>query len=383
METTQYHFDIYNSLVLGGIVQGLIFGVVVATSKKYRDTSTLLLAALIVVFSLNNLQYYLAVTWLVKNRYLYGVTWTPAQLAMAPLIYFYGLKLLYPEKAIPRKTIFWMMLPFALGFVAVNCLKLTRSYLEHKPEYMLLEAIMEFTSIFLATYVLIKLLFKIRKVERETKTFGVSKVLPKLQWFRNIVIAFLILCPVWFTVTVMMVLDVAPEWIWNIIWISLSVMIYWIGHVGIYKFGVMEEIKKIRNHTLDRSSIVVVSDKQKSEHLALFEDLIINKKYFLDPELTLDKIADELNLSKSHVSRLINKELQTSFPDYINQLRIKEAQYYLKHPDFANYTLVAIGLEAGFASKTTFNNTFKKVTGMTPSEYRNAEQPVFESAFET
>ncbi|UPT72306.1 MAG: helix-turn-helix domain-containing protein [Flavobacterium sp. JAD_PAG50586_2] len=70
----------------------------------------------------------------------------------------------------------------------------------------------------------------------------------------------------------------------------------------------------------------------------------------------------------------MNTELKTSFPDYINQLRIKEAQYYLKHPDFSNYTLVAIGLEAGFASKTTFNNTFKKVTGMTPSEYKNSSR---------
>lgn len=372
MEATQYHFNIVNSIILGGIIQGLIFGYIVFTSKKYRDTATFLLAALIVVFSLNNLQYYLASTWLVKNRYLYGITWTPGQLIMAPLLYFYGLKILYPEKPIPRKTIFVLVTPFALGFLAVNTLKLTHNYLDHKMEYLLLEGIIEFASIFLCTFLVARLLVKTIRAERNAQTFAISKVLPKLKWFRNTLIAFLCICPIWLAVMVMVTFEIAPYWLWNIVWVFLSVMIYWIGHIGIYKYGIMEERKKIRSHTLDRSSIVDVSDKGKSEHLIQLESLFIDKKYYLDPELTLDKIAEELNLSKSHLSRLINTELKTSFPDYINQLRIKEAQYYLKHPDFSNYTLVAIGLEAGFASKTTFNNTFKKVTGMTPSEYRNS-----------
>lgn len=374
METTAYHFDIYNSIILGGIIQGLIFGFVVGFSKKYRSTSTLILATMIVVFSLNNLQYWLTATWLIKNRYMYGIIWTPGQLTMGPLLYFYGLKLLYPEKPLLRKTVLWLLTPFFIGLLAVNFLKLNYSYPEDKSLYLALEAIIELVSNILAMVLTTRLLLKTRKAERENKVFGITHVLPKLQWFRNTLIVFLILGVAWLTVIVLMVLELSLYVFWYFIWIWLSVMIYWIGHVGIYKYGVMEERKKIRSHTLDRSSIVDISDKSKSEHLIQFENLLIEKKYFLDPELTLDKLAEELHLSKSHLSRLINTELKTSFPDYINQLRIKEAQYYLKHPDFSNYTLVAIGLEAGFASKTTFNNTFKKVTGMTPSEYKNSEK---------
>lgn len=369
--TPPYNFNIYNSLILAGIVQGLIFGIVVSSSKKYRDTGTLILAALIVAFSLSNLQYYLANTHLVKNRYLYGITWTPFQLAMAPLIYCYGLKLLYPEKSIPKKTIYWLFAPFTLGVIAVNYLKLRYNYLEHKMTYLTLEAVMEFCSILLTAALLANLIFKTRRTGRAVKALGASKVLPKLQWFRNILVVFFILSMVWLYVALMMVLYDAYD-LWYFIWIALSVMIYWLGHIGVYKYGVTEERKKIRIHSLNRSSIVVV-DKSKSDYLTLFEDLIVGKKYFLNPELTLDKVADELKLSKSHLSRIINKEMDTSFPEYINELRVKEAQFYLRHPDFSNYTLVAIGLEAGFASKTSFNNTFKKVTGMTPSEYKNAK----------
>jgi len=51
-------------------------------------------------------------------------------------------------------------------------------------------------------------------------------------------------------------------------------------------------------------------------------------------------------------------------------LRVEEAKLYLTDTDFSNYTLVAIGLEAGFNSKSAFNNSFKKITGQTPSQFK-------------
>ncbi|WP_309641474.1 helix-turn-helix transcriptional regulator [Flavobacterium sp.] len=370
-----YDFNMYNSIILTGIVQGLVFGIVVFSSEKYRRaSSTLLLGILIVVFSLTNLQYYLGDTAIITTRQLFGIVWFPGQLLSGPLLLFYGLKLLYPEKPIARRTKVLILLPFIIAFMAITYIKITMAGVDKKT-YMQaiqpIEGIVEFSSLILDTCIVVWLFLGIRKVDRASKNFKLAQVRPELKWFRNLLVILFSLCFVWLYVAVLMFNGLAAENLWYIMWIALSIIIYWIGHVGIYKYGVQEERRKIRNHTFDRSTIVVMADKQRSDHLTLFENLLIDKKYFLDPELTLDKIADELNLSKSHLSRLINKELQTSFPDYINQLRIKEAQYYLKHPDFSNYTLVAIGLEAGFASKTTFNNTFKKVTGMTPSEYKN------------
>ena len=371
MEATHYHFDIYNSLILAGIIQGLIFGMVVAFSKKYRDTSTLILAATIVIFSLHNLQYYLTATWLVKNRYMYGIFWTPGQLVMAPMIFFYGLKLLHPDKAIPKKTIAWMLTPFAIAFFAITYLKIRYNYLEHKMTYLLLEAIIEFVGIVFTISILSWLIIAIRKAEKEVPDFGSPKILQRLQWFRNILIVFFLLCFVWFAVAMLMVVDNAPQTVWYVMWIALSVMIYWIGHVGIYKYGVMEERKKIRNYSIEHK-VQYIPAKQKNEHIMGLEELLISEKRFLDPSITLDAIAESLQLSKSHLSRVINTELGMGFPDYLNSLRVEEAKSYLGNPEFEHYTLVAIGLEAGFASKTTFNNTFKKMTGLTPSEYKSS-----------
>ena len=62
--------------------------------------------------------------------------------------------------------------------------------------------------------------------------------------------------------------------------------------------------------------------------------------------------------------------MNTSFPDYLNSFRIEEAKSYLKNPEFSKYTIVSIGLEAGFNSKSSFYSVFKKTTGETPAAFK-------------
>jgi len=70
------------------------------------------------------------------------------------------------------------------------------------------------------------------------------------------------------------------------------------------------------------------------------------------------------------LSKLINNYSEYNFSDYINSLRVAQAKALLKDDDFDNYTIVAIGLECGFNSRSTFYTAFKKFTDLTPSEYR-------------
>lgn len=83
-------------------------------------------------------------------------------------------------------------------------------------------------------------------------------------------------------------------------------------------------------------------------------------------------VADHLDISVHRLSQLLSQELGTSFYDYINGFRIEEAVRFLQDPHYAHLTLLAISLEVGFNSKSTFNRTFKKQMGMTPSAYRKA-----------
>ena len=154
------------------------------------------------------------------------------------------------------------------------------------------------------------------------------------------------------------------------LWIGMSLLIYWLGHIGIYKFGVTTERKKLRNYSIENKKTYTVIEKQKNEHIAALENLIVVQKKYLDSNLTLEKIAEEMQLSKSHLSKIINTELSIGFVDYVNALRVEEAKGYLINPEFSKYTLESIGLEAGFNSKSAFYTAFKKTKGLTPTEFK-------------
>lgn len=69
---------------------------------------------------------------------------------------------------------------------------------------------------------------------------------------------------------------------------------------------------------------------------------------------------------------MINAELNTSYTDFINSLRVQKAKYNIQKAESEKYTLIAIGLEAGFNSKSAFNKAFKKYTGFKPSEFKKS-----------
>ncbi|PKA82562.1 AraC-like DNA-binding protein [Ulvibacter sp. MAR_2010_11] len=115
--------------------------------------------------------------------------------------------------------------------------------------------------------------------------------------------------------------------------------------------------------------MIYSNEKQCNRHIRAFKRLCIEEKKFLD-NLSLKTTACEIGISTGHLSRIINTEINISFSDYINVLRVEEAKTYLINPKFSKYTIAAIGLEAGFNSKSTFNDSFKKIAGCTPSEFK-------------
>jgi AraC-like DNA-binding protein len=96
--------------------------------------------------------------------------------------------------------------------------------------------------------------------------------------------------------------------------------------------------------------------------------LMQTKVLFKNPDVKLKDLADELNVSKHHLSQLLNDNLGKSFAQYINELRVEEAKRLLVENN--QFTLEAIGFEAGFSSKSTIYATFKKGVGQTPAEYK-------------
>jgi AraC-like DNA-binding protein len=89
-----------------------------------------------------------------------------------------------------------------------------------------------------------------------------------------------------------------------------------------------------------------------------------------DSELTLPELAERLATSPHRLSEVLNTELQLTFYDFVNGYRVREVQRRIAEGEAGRLTMLALAMEAGFASKSTFNLVFKKQTGRTPSEYR-------------
>ncbi|MET0081363.1 MAG: helix-turn-helix domain-containing protein, partial [Candidatus Thiodiazotropha lotti] len=92
---------------------------------------------------------------------------------------------------------------------------------------------------------------------------------------------------------------------------------------------------------------------------------------FLDSKLTLPQLAAQLSISPNYLSQVINEQAGCNFFDFINRLRVEEAQRRLT-AESAQMNILGIALDAGFNSKSAFYTAFKRHTGQTPSEYRKS-----------
>ncbi len=113
------------------------------------------------------------------------------------------------------------------------------------------------------------------------------------------------------------------------------------------------------------------ANKLTDDELARLESKIINglneKSIYKDPEISLAKMANAIDIPAYKVSITINEKMDTTFFDLINSKRIEASLDLLKDNEL--FTIEAIALEVGFKSKSTFYRAFKKHMGATPSQY--------------
>jgi AraC-like DNA-binding protein len=96
--------------------------------------------------------------------------------------------------------------------------------------------------------------------------------------------------------------------------------------------------------------------------------LMAAERFYLEGDLSLKSLADRVNISPHHLSQILNEKLHKTFYDYVNEQRVEYAkQALLKEPE---RSITDVAFESGYNSKNSFYNSFKRHTGMIPSEYR-------------
>ena len=139
--------------------------------------------------------------------------------------------------------------------------------------------------------------------------------------------------------------------------VFLAIKYYWV------RKGDNKELHKYKNSAL---SIV-----EENDIVTRLEKLMSAEKLYLDPDLTLPKVASHLNVKPYKISQVINQKLNQTFNEYVNSYRIEDVKSALMSPENKDLKIACIAFDYGFNSISVFNNAFKKVENYTPSQFRN------------
>lgn len=97
--------------------------------------------------------------------------------------------------------------------------------------------------------------------------------------------------------------------------------------------------------------------------------LLEKEKIYKQKDLSASKLSKKLRTNTSYLSSIINNRFEESFKSLINHYRINEARRLLVLPEYANYSIEGIAEEVGYQSRSTFYQSFKQITGLTPTQY--------------
>ncbi|MEL7123053.1 MAG: helix-turn-helix domain-containing protein [Bacteroidota bacterium] len=139
-----------------------------------------------------------------------------------------------------------------------------------------------------------------------------------------------------------------------------TIYIYWIGYVGFTKSNLLFNIY----HLKDSKTSLQNPLQKKLEHLINEEEIYANKN------LKISDLAHLLDVSEKELSIFVHETYKLSFSDYLNFHRVEKVKALLASSEQNRFTLVALSEKAGFSSKSSFYAVFKKLTGLTPTQYK-------------
>ena len=155
----------------------------------------------------------------------------------------------------------------------------------------------------------------------------------------------------------------------------------WQIQPGINKETVEEEMQQVKEIEMiandiqkSKSPKAGLSGERIGDLVKKITTLMEDEKLYQETELTLQQLAGKLQVPTYQVSQSLNEGMKKNFYDVVNGYRVDEAKRLLLDEKNRNFTILSVGFEAGFNSKTTFNTVFKKFTGLTPTEYREKKK---------
>ncbi|WP_028871666.1 helix-turn-helix domain-containing protein [Psychroserpens burtonensis] len=366
----------FSILLITGAIHGFLFVIIPILLKKRIGKPIWFLNGLVFFISLNNLQ-----AWLTDNNYFDSLFYiknlvVPWYMLVTPFFYTFVVHYLNIQDKINSflkiALVFFIVQFFIRVTLIIFCqLQVLDNTLINN--YTVFE---EFFNMFFAVFIFYKCFLLIYR-KKELHSYALPYT--SFTWLRQFMFFGLVVVLFWlfaivansFTGRINNVYTYYP------LRLASSVLIYWVGYQGLIRYNLMVDRISLRKE-INRANISETIKTEKinlkdDKHFKTFEiiELYITKhKRYLDPLFGLHNLAIEMDLSDSQISKILNTYGNYNFSDYINKLRVEYAKGLLIDNNYKDYTIIAIGLECGFNSKSTFYSAFKKFTSQTPTAYK-------------
>lgn len=218
------------------------------------------------------------------------------------------------------------------------------------------------------------LIFWSRQLIRNSNTISEDK----RHWLLRL--NFFIIC-----VIISLILTRAEFYIFNsnytfyILWILLSLFLWWILYYGVFKLQIIDQKEEIHDYLISKKTQGTPTKKKiktttTSKIITQLYKLMEEEELYKDHLLSRLDLANRLETSESYLSQIINQELNKTIVQFVNEYRIETAKNLLQDPIFNKYSVEAIGMEAGFKSKSAFYNAFNTSFKMSPGAFRKLQK---------
>ncbi|MGV8835319.1 helix-turn-helix domain-containing protein [Cellvibrio sp.] len=173
------------------------------------------------------------------------------------------------------------------------------------------------------------------------------------------------------------------HWLWSLLayllegWVSASVSDT-LGIIdnyltvmlvnGLFVFGLINTRQLLSVHVVPTAKPV---QPTKMDHkVEIIEKAIHEDKLFLESNINLERFAEQIGLKPRDISAILKMHYQSNFFEFINRYRVEEAKRLLVLPELKDETILEIIYKSGFNSPSAFHRFFKRMVGVTPTEYR-------------
>lgn len=169
------------------------------------------------------------------------------------------------------------------------------------------------------------------------------------------------------------------SYIYIILWMLVGLFFWWFLYYGIFSLQVIVQKDEIHNYLIsNKTKTSSIKKKLKSDNtskiIAQLYTLMEEDAIYKDPLLSRLDLAKKLNTNESYLSKIVNQEINKSIIQFVNEYRIEAAKTLLQDSFFNKYSIEAIGMEAGFKSKSAFYNSFNNSLDMSPGAYRKLQK---------